>query len=105
MFWLREGATRPGSESVQLGVGIGEITHLPDHALCLLGNHRETGRLGVEAASAETHQLHAHGSQKLAAAVQLFLCFLFLARDLHETAALPAHHCQTPSTTFAPVIV
>src|SRR5450756_314538 len=65
VFWCRGGAMRPESERVQLGVGVGEVTHLPYHALCLLSDHGEAGRLGVETTGAEPHQLQAHRSEKL----------------------------------------
>src|ERR1700716_2178751 len=100
MYRYREGAMRPESERVQLGVGLGEISHLPYHALCLLSTHGETGRLSVQTAGAEAHQLQAHRSQELAAVVQLFLRFLFFARDVREGTSLSAQHRET---TYAPL--
>src|ERR1700674_2030532 len=100
MFCSRGGAARPLSERVQLGVGLGEIAHLPYHALCLLSNHGETGRLSIQTAGAEAHQLQPHRSQELAAVVQPVLSVLLLARNVRERASLPAQHGET---THAPL--
>src|SRR5438105_4087431 len=93
------------SESVQLGVGVGEIPHLPNHALGLLRNHGETARLRVEAASPEANELQTHRPEQLATVVELLLRILLLARDLRQGATLAAQHGETAHAVFAGAIV
>src|SRR3982074_2377847 len=78
------------SESVQFCVGVGEIAHIPDDTLSLLGDHRETGGRRVETTGAEANKLQAHRSEQLTAVVQFCLCFLLLAADIGECPALTA---------------
>src|SRR3954462_9793557 len=89
------------SESVQLCVGIGEVTHLAHDTLCLLSDHREAGWLRVETAGTEPHELESHRSEQLTTVVEFLLRFLFLARDIHQRTPLPAKKRETPYPFFA----
>src|SRR2546423_12431279 len=100
--WTRD---EPTSESVELGVGVGEVAHLPPHCLALLRHLGETRRWGVEPAGAKANQLEPHRPQDLPAVIELFLGFLLLAGEISNRAPLTAQHGEPADALFAGAII